>query len=317
MAVFLGAVWLVLRTIVAVLALLLAILLVLLTLVLLLPVGVQLDYARQVFSLRLLVGPVRWQLLPRRKKAGQAKGKTKAAPAQKAPATVQNAPAGTPAPDKKALSVLSSDQTAGTAQPHADVAGTPQQSVPADAPKTGRTVEQAASQGSAAAPDATAQAGGTAELAGKAVPAEPAEEPPGLVERVIAAAKAQPLAFAQAALGHTGWLLGRLLNGIRVRGLTVYWTVTAADAASTAIQYGAMIATANQLLAFLQTKLEIRSESLRIEPDFTGEQKEKRCLRCQISARVGALLIPLLRGLWRVWRDPAFGLRKPRKTTQH
>lgn len=99
---------------------------------------------------------------------------------------------------------------------------------------------------------------------------------------------------------HRNWLLRRT----RVQHLRVYWTVTGEDAADTAVTYGRRIAALNTLLAVARDWVEIHADSLRLEPDFTGEQKEKRSLSCQLRARA-YIMIGIFRILLR--RSPISG----------
>ena len=106
--------------------------------------------------------------------------------------------------------------------------------------------------------------------------------------------------LARAMWPHRAWLLQKT----RVLHLCVYWTVTEEDAADTAVTYGRRIALFNTLLSIARDHLEIRSDSLRLEPDFTGEQKEKRSFSCQLRARA-YIMIKIIRILLR--RDPQSG----------
>ena len=81
------------------------------------------------------------------------------------------------------------------------------------------------------------------------------------------------------------------LRRVRVCHLKVFWTVTGADAADTAISYGAYMAACNTALAVARDHLTIQSDLLRLEPDFTGEQKEKRSISCQILSRMYIMLL--------------------------
>ena len=81
------------------------------------------------------------------------------------------------------------------------------------------------------------------------------------------------------------------LRRARVCHLKVFWTVTGADAADTAISYGAYMAACNTALAVARDHLTIQSDLLRLEPDFTGEQKEKRSISCQILSRMYIILL--------------------------
>lgn len=85
----------------------------------------------------------------------------------------------------------------------------------------------------------------------------------------------------------------RLLRGITVQKLHVFWTVTGEDAADTAVAYGRWMALINNLLALARQFLTIRAESLRMEPDFTGEMAGKRIFSCQIRTRPYIILLIL------------------------
>lgn len=85
----------------------------------------------------------------------------------------------------------------------------------------------------------------------------------------------------------------RLLRGVEVRKVTIFWTVTGDDAADTAVAYGRRMALANNLLGLARQILTIRADSLRLEPDFTGEMAEKRIFSCQIQTRPYIILLIL------------------------
>ena len=100
------------------------------------------------------------------------------------------------------------------------------------------------------------------------------------------------------------------LNRIRVRRLNIFWTVTGADAADTAITYGRRIAACNMALAAARDHIHIQADRLRLEPDFTGKQKEKRCISCQILCRTYIMLIVLKALLQRNEKTGEVPLRK-------
>ena len=100
------------------------------------------------------------------------------------------------------------------------------------------------------------------------------------------------------------------LNRIRVRHLNIFWTVTGADAADTAITYGRRIAACNMALAAARDHIHIQADRLRLEPDFTGKQKEKRCISCQILCRTYIMLIVLKALLQRNEKTGEVPLRK-------
>lgn len=123
------------------------------------------------------------------------------------------------------------------------------------------------------------------------------------LDAVIALAKSDPLTLAQCALGHVGWWMNHLLRRLRIKHLTVYWTVTAEDAAATAIQYGMVMTAANNLMALLCKHMKIESDHLQIDPDFTGEHSKEHSLSFALKTRPGAMLILVLWLLCRVWND--------------
>lgn len=85
----------------------------------------------------------------------------------------------------------------------------------------------------------------------------------------------------------------RLLRGVQVKELEIFWSVTGEDAADTAVAYGRWIALSNNLLTLARQYLTIRAKSLRLEPDFTGTLAEKRIFSCQIRTRPYIILLIL------------------------
>lgn len=153
----------------------------------------------------------------------------------------------------------------------------------------------------------------------KSQPPQKPKAPPGETEKkeapgslrakldpAIKHLRSDPLSFVTMLFGHMGWTGQRLLRGIRVRHLRVFWTVTREDAAATATAYGRAIAAANILLEQAQQRMRVQSEELRIEPDFTGDLAKKRYFSCQITTQPYIMLAIGIRLVWRVLRDPAF-----------
>ena len=131
--------------------------------------------------------------------------------------------------------------------------------------------------------------------------------PFGISEHINAARQLlsdDPMAFASCMLDHTGWL-GRLcLRTLRVTHLDIFWTVHADEAAATAALYGAEMALANNLLAFVQQHVRLQSDRLWLEPDFTGQRAGERSISFSLKSCAGVLLWLLLRLLHRLWKDP-------------
>ena len=95
----------------------------------------------------------------------------------------------------------------------------------------------------------------------------------------------------------TNWAKGPgklLLSRIKVRKVRIVWTVTADDAAATAIAYGVLAGACNTAWAVLEDLVDVKAEELRLEPDFTGERRKERCFSCQITARMYIIVVTAL-----------------------
>ena len=126
------------------------------------------------------------------------------------------------------------------------------------------------------------------------------------LDAAIAYARKDPVAFAGTMLGHAGWFTKRLLKGLRVRHLCIWWSITGEDAAQTALRFGQMMTLSNNLLTYLRQFVSIKADSLWLEPDFTGQQRSRRAVSGQLTARPGTLLLLAARFGWRLWHDPNF-----------
>ena len=126
------------------------------------------------------------------------------------------------------------------------------------------------------------------------------------LDAAIAYARKDPVAFAGTMLGHAGWFTKRLLKGLRVRHLCIWWSITGEDAAETALRFGQMMTLSNNLLTYLRQFISIEADSLWLEPDFTGQQRSRRAVSGQLTARPGTLLLLAARFGWRLWHDPNF-----------
>jgi len=249
-------------------------LLVILLAALVLPLGIRVSYHPGSLQIRAYYGPLQFTLWPR--------GSAPAAPQ----------PAAAPAPPAGA-----SAATEGKTPPAA-TAGKPS-APPATKAAAPHTLPESA---------ATPQPG-SADTA----PPEPESTPPkdslpfGISEHISAARQLlsdDPMAFASCMLGHTGWL-GRLcLRALRITHLDIFWTVHAEEAAATAALYGAEMALANNLLAFVQQHVRLQSDRLWLEPDFTGQRAGERSISFSLKSCAGVLLWLLLRLLRRLWKDP-------------
>lgn len=253
--------------------------LVLLFLVLILPLGVRFSYRPGSLQMKACYGPLTFTLWPR----GGAEKKTtapKAAPDKTPPPAVTKTAEG----EKAAVTVEIKPDT--PSAPPKQAGSIPAKPVP-PAPEPPK-----------AAPDTPKTA---------APPADKGGLPFGISERIDAALQLlsdDPMAFAKCMLGHTGWLGRQLLRAIRVEHLDIFWTVTADEAAATAELYGAEMALANNLLAFVQQHVRLQSDRLWLEPDFTGQRTGERNVSFSLKSCAAVLLWLVIRLLHRLWKDP-------------
>lgn len=113
-----------------------------------------------------------------------------------------------------------------------------------------------------------------------------------------------PAAFVRCMFGHLRWVGQFLARHIKVQHLTVFWTVTGEDAAQTAELYGAAMAAANNLLAFLQQVVCLQCDHLQLDPDFTGQRRGERYISGRLHTHPFLLLWLLIRLLFRLGKDP-------------
>lgn len=249
-------------------------LLVILLAALILPLGIRVSYHPGSLQVRAYYGPLQFTLWPRG-----------SAPAAPQPAAAPAPPTGTSA------------ATEGKTPPAA-TAGNP------SVPPAAKAAAPQAPPEPAAAPQP-----GSADTAPPEVESTPPKGslPFGISEHINAARQLlsdDPMAFANCMLGHAGWL-GRLcLRTLRVTHLDIFWTVHADEAAATAALYGAEMALANNLLAFVQQHVRLQSDRLWLEPDFTGQRAGERSISFSLKSCAGVLLWLLLRLLRRLWKDP-------------
>ena len=104
--------------------------------------------------------------------------------------------------------------------------------------------------------------------------------------------------------GHLRWVGRFLARHIKVQHLTVFWTVTGEDATQTAGLYGAAMAAANNLLAFLQQVVCLQCDHLQLEPDFTGQRRGERHISGRLHTHPFLLFWLLIRLLFRLGKDP-------------
>ena len=114
------------------------------------------------------------------------------------------------------------------------------------------------------------------------------EEDTGLVDRIKAAVRADPVGYVRHLFSVLRASVGPLLRGFRVSKLNVIWTITGETAAETAILYGQTLTTLNTILAIAQDHIKIQADQLWLEADYTGSAKQQRVVSLKL------LLCPLL-----------------------
>lgn len=137
-------------------------------------------------------------------------------------------------------------------------------------------------------------------------PAEAGPASPGFVDRLLAAARRDPVTFIERVVTHALFAGGSLLHGVRVTDLWVYWTVHTEEAVHTALLYGSLMAALNNALVRLKEQMTVRPEELWLEPDYTGELAPRRHIEASVTMRPIVLLVLAPRLLWRLWCDRAF-----------
>ena len=130
------------------------------------------------------------------------------------------------------------------------------------------------------------------------------------LDAALALLQRDPVAFVKCAFGHLGWLGRGLAKSLRLDHVTVFWTVTGQDAAATAVSYGALLGALNTAWALLQQSVRVQADSLRLEPDFTGQQKANRCISLQVRSCTAVLLWLALRFARRLYKEPLWQPQK-------
>lgn len=255
----------------------LLVLLALLILLLVIPVELRFAYDPQRFAVTAWYGPLHFTLWPPHEKGSAS---TPAAAPPKAPEATGSTARTEPAVTHQTASAQQSPAPKPTAsQPASKAAASSAASAPAESAAEAPSEEHSASGGL----------------------------PFGISARIEAAMDLlarDPVAFARCMLGHLRWVGRFLARHIKVRRLTVFWTVTGEDAAQTAELYGAAMAAANDLLALLQQTLCLQCDRLWLEPDFTGQRKGERQISGRLHTHPFLLLWLVLRLLIRLGKDP-------------
>lgn len=264
-------------------------LLLLLLLALLLPAGIHFRWSHiGGLRLQLCYGPLHFTLYPRKadeeEKKAEPKAETKQGNTPKTEPTSAAPPKPTPPPAKAEL----------PAQPTMEKQMEPTVAKPAKAPETSPQPEQAV-------PKPKAKSAPAAETPA----AEPQpEEDTGLVDRIKAAVRADPVGYVRHLFSVLRASVGPLLRGFRVSKLNVIWTITGETAAETAILYGQTLTTLNTILAIAQDHIKIQSDQLWLEADYTGSAKQQRVVSLKLLLCPLLALVTVVCFMWHARHDP-------------
>ncbi|MDD6521962.1 MAG: hypothetical protein PUF35_07780 [Subdoligranulum sp.] len=280
-------------------------LLLLLLLALLLPAGIHFRWSHiGGLRLQLCYGPLHFTLYPRKADEEKKKAETKQGNTPKTEPTSAAPPKPTPPPAKAEL----------PAQPTMEKQTEPTEAKPAKAPEEPRKAEPAPpaekEQGKQKALETSPQPEQAAPKAKSAPAAEtPAAEPQpeedtGLVDRIKAAVRADPVGYVRHLFSVLRASVGPLLRGFRVSKLNVIWTITGETAAETAILYGQTLTTLNTILAIAQDHIKIQADQLWLEADYTGSAKQQRVVSLKLLLCPLLALVTVVCFVWHARHDP-------------
>lgn len=260
-------------------------LLLLLLLALLLPAGIHFRWSHiGGLRLQLCYGPLHFTLYPRKADKEEKKAETKQGNTPKTEPTSAAPPKPTPPPAKAEL----------PAQPTMEKQMEPTVAKPAKAPETSPQPEQAV-------PKPKAKSAPAAETPA----AEPQpEEDTGLVDRIKAAVRADPVGYVRHLFSVLRASVGPLLRGFRVSKLNVIWTITGETAAETAILYGQTLTTLNTILTIAQDHIKIQADQLWLEADYTGSAKQQRVVSLKLLLCPLLALVTVVCFVWHARHDP-------------
>lgn len=276
-------------------------LLLLLLLALLLPVGIHFRWSHiGGLRLQLCYGPLHFTLYPRKadeeKKKAEPKAETKQGNTPKTEPTSAAPSKPTPPPAK----APEEPQKAEPAPPAEKEQGKPK------APETSPQPEQAVPKPKAKSAPASQPGTAAAHAPAAETPAaEPQpEEDTGLVDRIKAAVRADPVGYVRHLFSVLRASVGPLLRGLRVSKLNVIWTITGETAAETAILYGQTLTTLNTILAIAQDHIKIQADQLWLEADYTGSAKQQRVVSLKLLLCPLLALVTVVCLVWHARHDP-------------
>ena len=276
-------------------------LLLLLLLALLLPAGIYFRWSHiGGLRLQLCYGPLHFTLYPRKadeeEKKAEPKAETKQGNTPKTEPTSAAPPKPTPPPAK----APEEPQKAEPAPPAEKEQG--KQKTPETSPQPEQAVPKPKAKSAPASQPGAAAAHAPAAETPAAEP-QP-EEDTGLVDRIKAAVRADPVGYVRHLFSVLRASVGPLLRGFRVSKLNVIWTITGETAAETAILYGQTLTTLNTILAIAQDHIKIQADQLWLEADYTGSAKQQRVVSLKLLLCPLLALVTVVCFVWHARHDP-------------
>lgn len=276
-------------------------LLLLLLLALLLPAGIHFRWSHiGGLRLQLCYGPMHFTLYPRKadeeEKKAEPKAETKQGNTPKTEPTSAAPPKPTPPPAK----APEEPQKAEPAPPAEKEQG--KQKTPETSPQPEQAVPKPKAKSAPASQPGAAAAHAPAAETPAAEP-QP-EEDTGLVDRIKAAVRADPVGYVRHLFSVLRASVGPLLRGFRVSKLNVIWTITGETAAETAILYGQTLTTLNTILAIAQDHIKIQADQLWLEADYTGSAKQQRVVSLKLLLCPLLALVTVVCFVWHARHDP-------------
>ena len=272
-------------------------LLLLLLLALLLPAGIHFRWSHiGGLRLQLCYGPLHFTLYPRKADEEEKKAETKQGNTPKTEPASAAPPKPTPPPAK----APEEPQKAEPAPPAEKEQGKPK------APETSPQPEQAVPKPKAKSAPASQPGAAAAHAPAAETPAaEPQpEEDTGLVDRIKAAVRADPVGYVRHLFSVLRASVGPLLRGFRVSKLNVIWTITGETAAETAILYGQTLTALNTILAIAQDHIKIQADQLWLEADYIGSAKQQRVVSLKLLLCPLLALVTVVCFVWHARHDP-------------
>lgn len=276
-------------------------LLLLLLLALLLPAGIHFRWSHiGGLRLQLCYGPLHFTLYPRKADEEKEKAAPKAETKQGSTPKTEPTSAAPPKPTPPPAKAPEEPQKAEPAPPAEKEQGKPK------APETSPQPEQAAPKPKAKSAPASQPGAAAAHAPAAETPAaEPQpEEDTGLVDRIKAAVRADPVGYVRHLFSVLRASVGPLLRGFRVSKLNVIWTITGETAAETAILYGQTLTILNTILAIAQDHIKIQADQLWLEADYTGSAKQQRVVSLKLLLCPLLALVIVVCFVWHARHDP-------------